>query len=164
MLPHGWQTTLPQRRTMRTHTAGGTGRSGHPASGAIQHRWSRPTVPKVRSSSRVLSCRLSRRTPTPGEHPGWPDAVQHPARDSGGAGSLESRLRRGDIVLVQCPDGIRRARAWLRGTLVINVKTREIIDSADIGYQMGGGASTTHQMRRLPMSRRGRAQRARRFR
>ena len=53
-------------------------------------------------------------------------------------GNLESRLQRGDIVLMLCPDGIRRTRAWLRGSLVLNLSTREITDSEAIGYHIEG--------------------------
>jgi len=53
-------------------------------------------------------------------------------------GSLEHQLQRGDLVLVLCPDGIRRARAWLGGTRVINLINKEISDTADVGYMIEG--------------------------
>jgi len=53
-------------------------------------------------------------------------------------GSLEHQLQRGDIVLVMFPDGIRRARAWLGGTRVINLINKEISDTADLGYIIEG--------------------------
>lgn len=53
-------------------------------------------------------------------------------------GSLEHQLQRGDLVLVLFPDGIRRARAWLGGTRVINLINKEISDTADVGYMIEG--------------------------
>jgi len=52
--------------------------------------------------------------------------------------SLEEKLQRGDLVLVQCPDGIRRARAWLSTTFVIHLIKRDVTETADLGNRIEG--------------------------
>jgi len=53
-------------------------------------------------------------------------------------GSLEDKMKEGDLVLVQYPDGIRRVRAWLRPTFVIHLIKRDVTETADLGDPIEG--------------------------